>query len=562
MADDQIIAAAHEERFSRKKHDADFPTRAVQYCLEAAGISIKDVDRLVFHEKPLATFERIMSEQLTVAPRALTRFQRSAKSWLGQKLWMPSLIRKETGYRGKILFASHHRSHAASTYFSSPFEEATILTIDGVGEMETVTIGRGHGQEITPIEHLEYPHSLGLLYSTFTQYCGFKVNSGEYKLMGLAPYGTAKYADLILNNVVDIRDDGSFELDLSYFGFRTGWRMTSRKLEQLLGAPCRQPETEMTAHYKDVAASIQLVAEQIILGLVKRAIECTGIPNICLGGGVALNCVANAKVRALPEVQDLYVFPNPGDAGASLGAAFLGWLDSGGELRHTLTTSKSMYLGPSWSSESAAKILTSQGIQFTTLKAADLSEFVAQQLTDKAVVGWFQGRMEFGPRALGNRSILASPVHPDMQKHLNLRIKKREGFRPFAPVVIEDQAQNWFELDGKRPFMTETCRCLQPDRIPSCAHLDHSSRVQTLGEEDNSPLYKVLEAHHRLTDVPVLINTSFNLRGEPIVCTPQDALRTFFNCDMDHLVIENHVITKTENTSLASNFKVQHHALD
>lgn len=563
LKDGVLISAAQEERFSRIKHDSSFPTNAAIYCLKEAGITIKDVDFVVYYEKPIKKFGRILDECITHAPRGFRRFQKSMKSWLGNKLWISTNIKRALNYDGKVYYSEHHQAHAASTFYSSNFEKATIVTIDGVGEEETVTISIGNQNQIKPLVTLNYPNSPGLFYSAFTQYCGFKVNSGEYKLMGLAPYGEAKYVDLIKNELIKIHDDGTFELNDAYFNYRHGERMVNSRFENLLGQTIRKPETPITQFHKDIAASAQIVLEELVLRIVQQAIQLTKCKHVCLAGGVALNCVANSKL--ISRVTDsLYVYPASGDAGASVGAAYLIWYDHLKNIRqiNQPTLSNTVFLGPKYSDGEHIELLIELGVSFTEYSTSELLKLVAKNLHAKSVIGWFQGRSEFGPRALGNRSILASPIFKDMQSHVNLKIKKREGFRPFAPVTIETAAQKYFDITGDSKFMLTTSNAIDRDLIPSCVHVDASSRLQIIYKNENDLLYNLLKEYAELSEIPILINTSFNLRGEPIVNAPIDALNTFFNCDLDCLVLGNIVINKSDNLSLMNNWKKMSHELD
>jgi len=560
MKDGIIIAAAQEERFTRLKHDKSFPINAIHFCLEYANISCEDLTAIAYYEKPIRKFERILKESSLGAPKGLRRFVQASKTWLKQKLWITSHIRKKLRFNGDILFSEHHLSHAASSFFRSNYKEACIITLDGVGEEDSVLISYGNNRQITPLKRITYPNSLGLFYSAFTQYCGFKVNSGEYKLMGLAALGSPIYKEILLEHVISISETGFFNLNQQYFNYRFGQSMTHKRLEKLLGYSPRKPESDILQFYKDIAASVQVITEEIICKITSYAIKITGSSNICLSGGVALNCVANQKVSHLKEVTSLHVCPASGDSGGAIGAALLTWhthLDKSDKFKHKEESSISLEkrdtldtmiaLGPTWSQTNIEALLNKQDIRYH--KPENISEYIAQRLTNKAVVGYFNGRMEFGPRALGYRSILASPIFEDMQHHLNLAIKKREGFRPFAPVVLAEKADQWFQLSIALPhkFMLQTEHCIQPETIPSCVHKDGSSRVQVLEDNEHPKLRAIIVEHERLTGVPVLINTSFNLRGEPIVCSPKDALSTFFNCEMDLLVLNDLVIEKNEN---------------
>ena len=577
VVDGRVVAAAQEERFSRIKHDAAFPSAAVNYCLQEAGLAARDLDYIVFYEKPLTKFERLLETYLAFAPRGFRSFCRAMPLWLEKKLFQRSMLREHLpdGTRAPLLFLDHHQSHAASAFFPSPFERAAILTVDGVGEWSTTAWGTGEGNRIHLIHHLAFPHSLGLLYSAFTYYCGFKVNSGEYKLMGLAPFGTPKYRDLILERLIDLKPDGSFRLDMRYFEYCQGLTMTSRRFHALFGGPPRQPESQLTQRHMDLAASIQAVTEEVILRLVRYIHAQSGMKNLVLAGGVALNCVANARVLTEGPFERLWVQPAAGDAGGSLGAALFVWHQLLENDRHAESgdSQQGSLLGPSFKSDSIGRFLQGEAARCRRLDQADLLRHVAGLLAKGLVVGWFQGRMEFGPRALGSRSILGDARLPEMQSRMNLKVKFRESFRPFAPAVLRQHTTDWFELspDVESPYMLLTaqvradrrnvppeeeqklmasdldlCRRIAVSRsqIPAVTHVDYSARLQTVDAIRNPRFHALLQAFYEQTGCPILINTSFNIRGEPIVCSPQDAYRCFLSTDIDVLVMEDWVVER------------------
>ncbi|MCX7624600.1 MAG: carbamoyltransferase [Candidatus Sumerlaeaceae bacterium] len=546
VRDGQLVAAAQEERFTRKKHDDGFPIHAVRYCLREAGIDVGQLDYVVFYDKPFTKFERLLFTYLDQFPRGIGSFIYSMPIWMRDKLWIKSIIRHELSYKGEILFNDHHLSHAASAFLVSPFEEAAILTVDGVGEWSTSTWGVGRGSEIELLYETRFPHSLGLFYSAYTYYLGFKVNSAEYKVMGLAPYGQPRFYDRV-RETIEWKEDGSFKLNLKYFDFLHGLRMTSDRFHKLFGGPPRQPESRLTQREFDIAASVQKVTDEIMVTLARHIREQTGMRYLCMAGGVALNCVANAKVLEEAGFEDVWVQPAAGDAGGALGAAFYLWNAVLGnprtfEMHHA-------YWGPEYSEEECRHCLDTLGACYRRLEPRELVREVAQLIAQNQVVGWFQGRMEFGPRALGSRSILADARDPKMKDTLNMKIKFREGFRPFAPSVLHERAPEFFEMNGlkKSPFMLFVAN-VRPDKrvIPSVTHVDGSARLQTV-ERDLNPLYHDLIAEfERQTGVPVIINTSFNVRGEPIVCTPADAYRCFMRTNMDYLVVGPFLLDKRD----------------
>lgn len=581
VEDGRIIAAAQEERFTRKKHDAGFPENAIRYCLEAAGTDLDGVDHVVFFEKPLIKFERLLETYLANAPRGFQSFRTAIPVWIKEKLFQKANLEKalkafspSEDVENKLLFAEHHQSHAASAFFPSPFVEAVILTMDGVGEWATTSVSIGRGNTLEMVREIQWPHSLGLLYSAFTYYTGFRVNSGEYKIMGLAPYGDPKYADLIMDNVIDIKDDGSFWLDQSYFNYATGLTMTSQKFHNLFGGPPRESEGTVTQREMDLAASVQKVTEEVMLRITRNLAKTYDIPNLCLAGGVALNCVANGKVLRDGAFKNIWIQPAAGDAGGSLGAAFAAYHQHLGQPRHAngkTDTMQGSYLGPQYSQDDIEKRLTDIGAKFEIVEGDALYQRTAEALEAGNAVGWFQGRMEFGPRALGGRSILGDPRNPEMQKALNLRIKYRESFRPFAPSVLRENVSDYFELDGDSPYMLLVADVTKQRRktmskeeeklfgieklniersdIPAVTHVDYSARVQTVHKETNPHYHALISAFKARTGCPVMVNTSFNVRGEPIVCTPQDAFRCFMGTEMETLVVGNCILKKPDQDS-------------
>ncbi|MFH1686501.1 MAG: carbamoyltransferase [bacterium] len=575
LRDGGIIAAAQEERFSRIKHDPSYPAAAIEYCLAQAGIEADQLGLVAFYEKPFIKFERLLETYLSVAPRGLGSFLKALPVWLRQKLWIKDRIRRQLGYDGRILFPEHHLSHAAAAFFPSPFESAAILTIDGVGEQVCAGLGIGEGNQISLLATQQFPHSLGLLYSAFTYFCGFKVNSGEYKLMGLAPYGEPKYRDVILDRMVDLRRDGSLRLDLGYFDFLHGLKMTSGRFDDLFGGPPRRPESEITTREMDLASSIQAVTELAILRLADHAHRETGRHRLCLAGGVALNCVANACLLRDGPFDEIWIQPAAGDAGGALGAALSAWHQYLGEDRSVVEgrdSQKGSLLGPSYTADAIEAALDKRGLVHRRASETTLCEETAKLLGDGKTVGWFQGRMEFGPRALGNRSILGDARSPSMQRTMNLKIKNRESFRPFAPAVLEESAGDYFDIDRPSPYMlltapvTEAQRLptdedsrtglekldLQRSRIPAVTHVDYSARLQTVNATDNPRFHRLLTEFDRQHGCPVLINTSFNVRGEPIVCSPDDAIDCFLRTAMDVLVLDTFIVNKENPGETAS----------
>jgi len=542
LRDGEIIAAASEERFTRKKHDADFPARAIQYCLDSGRIRADDLDYVGFYEKPFIKFKRILYTHLACYPRSFKPFLKAMPSWMTEKLIIPSVIRQKLGYEGEVLMIEHHLSHAASSYLLSPFREAAILTVDGVGEWSTATQGHGVNSDIRLFREIRFPHSLGLLYSAFTYYLGFKVNSAEYKVMGLAPYGQPTYYDKV-RQLIDMRPDGSFHMDMHYFNYLTGLTMTNGKFDELLGGPVRKSDDPLEQRHKDIAASVQKVTDEVMLTMANYVHKETGTRNLCLAGGVALNCVANGKILRDGPFEHLFIQPAAGDAGGAIGIASY--------IHHSLLksertfTMRHAFTGPEYSQEEIREFLIGNEIPFQELPEPELLRRVAQLIAEQNVIGWFQGRMEFGPRALGNRSILADARNPENRDRVNLKIKFREGFRPFAPSVLADRCAEWFELSEPSPFMLLVAQ-VRPEKrqIPSVTHVDGSARIQTVDRETNSLFYDLIAEFDRQTGVPVIINTSFNVRGEPIVCTPADAYRCFVQTGMDYLVLGDCLLDK------------------
>jgi carbamoyltransferase len=561
VRDGRIVAAAQEERFSRKKHDPSFPRRAIAYCLREGGLAARDLDVAAFYDKPFLKFERLLETYVATAPKGLRSFVKAMPLWLKEKLWIPDLIAKELDFEGPIVFPEHHESHAASAFYPSPFERAAFLTTDGVGEWATTSFGVGDGARLHIHAEQHFPHSLGLLYSAFTYFTGFKVNSGEYKLMGLAPYGEPRFVDAIMEHLIDVKDDGSFRLNMDYFTYAHGLRMTGRRFAELFGGPRRAPESPLTRREMDLARSVQAVTEEVMLRMARHVHRATGERRLCLAGGVALNCVANGRLLREGPFDELWVQPAAGDAGGALGAALMAWHQYLGRDRPAPDgdAMRGAYLGPGFSDAEIAAFLESEGIPHTRhADEAALTEAVAEMLAGGKIVGWFQGRMEFGPRALGNRSILADPRGRDVQRTVNLKIKFRESFRPFAPSVTAERAGAYFELEGESPYMLLVAPVRGAraegeglDRlehvtspIPAVTHVDGSARLQTVREATNPLFYRLLRAFEARTGCPVLVNTSFNVRGEPIVCTPGEAYRCFRRTHMDALVLGSYVVTK------------------
>jgi carbamoyltransferase len=570
LRDGEIVAAAQEERFSRKKGDERFPRLALEYCLREAGITMADIGHVGFYDKPLLKFERILETYLAVAPKGFRSFLMAGPLWVKEKLFTDRELRKALGdYEGLLLYAEHHESHAASAFFPSPFEEAAVLTIDGVGEWATASAGVGKGNDLQLTRELRWPDSLGLLYSAFTYYTGFKVNSGEYKVMGLAPYGEPKYVDLIYKHLVDLREDGSFSLNQKYFGYLDGLTMTNAAFDELFGGPPRTPETNLTQKEMDLARSVQVVTEDIMLAMARSLHRETGLENLCLAGGVALNCVGNGRLLREGPFKRLWIQPAAGDAGGALGVAQLAWhryLKKPRKVTPGKDTMKGAYLGPSFGVEEIEAFLKKTGASYQRLDRATMMVRVAEQLANEKIVGWFNGRMEFGPRALGCRSILGDPRSPRMQAQMNIKIKFREGFRPFAPSVLREHVSDYFEIDCDSPYMLlvapvrkerqipmpegakklwgiDQLNVVRSD-IPAITHIDYSARIQTVSRETNPDYYDLISAFRDLTGCPVVVNTSFNVRGEPIVCTPEDAYRCFMRTHIDSLVLGPFLLEK------------------
>jgi carbamoyltransferase len=553
LRDGDLLAAAHEERFTRKKHDPDLPRHAVEYCLSEAGIGIDDLDYLVFYDKPFIKFERMLITYLATFPRSLPSFAKAMPIWMKEKLWMPKAIERGLGYRGRLLFAEHHQSHAASAFLPSPFDEAAILTIDGVGEWATATQGVGRGNGLELLREIRFPHSLGLLYSAFTYYLGFKVNSAEYKVMGAAPYGEPKYYETILEHLVDLREDGSFKLNMKYFAYHYGLTMTNARFARLFGHPRREPESEMEQFHWDMAASVQKVTEEVVLRMVRDLHQRTGLSNLCMAGGVALNCVANGRIIRESPFQQLWVQPAAGDAGGALGAAL--FVENCVMGRPRKLRMDHAYWGPRYSDEEIRRFLDGRGAPYETLPRDEMIAETARRLEkDQSVVGWFQGRLEWGPRSLGSRSILADARNPENWKRVNLKIKFRESFRPFAPAVLAEKASDWFDIDRESPYMLLVCQVKEGREIPAVTHVDGSARLQTLTRHTHPEFYDLLERFDQRTGCPVLINTSFNVRGEPIVCTPEDAYLCFMRTNMDVLVMGSQILDKRDQPELVEDF--------
>ena len=574
----RIVAAAQEERFTRKKHDARFPTRAIEYCLREGGITIDQLDHIVFYDKPFLKFERLLETYLAFAPRGFASFSMAVPLWVKEKLFQKLLLKRQlaalglsAGLEAKLLFAEHHQSHAASAFFPSPFTEAAVLTMDGVGEWATTSMGIGRGNSLEILKEIHFPHSLGLLYSAFTYYAGFKVNSGEYKLMGLAPYGEPKFVDRILDQLIDLKPDGSFRLNLAYFDYCAGLRMTNARFDELFGGPPRKPDELLTRHHMDIAASIQAVTDEAVLRLTRAIAAETRLPNLCLAGGVALNCVANGKVLRDRRFERLWIQPAAGDAGGALGAALSAYHLFAAQprvLQNRLDAMQGSYLGPSFAQEDIEGRLKKLGAAFSVLHDPELVAATVGALVDGQAVGWFQGRMEFGPRALGARSILGDPRSPTMQSVLNLKVKHRESFRPFAPSVLAEEAGKWFDLDTESPYMLIVAdvahrhrRVMTPaeqqlfgieklnvprSSVPAVTHVDYSARIQTVHRETNPRYHALLTGFQRRTGCPVLVNTSFNVRGEPIVATPEDAFHCFMGTEIEVLAIGNCFLRKED----------------
>ncbi len=575
VRDGEIISAAQEERFTRKKHDFNFPSNAINFCLQYGGINTPQLDLVVFYDKPFLKFERLLETYISFAPFGVKSFIKAMPLWIKEKLWMKEFIQKELKYDGKIIFLEHHESHAASAFYPSPFQEAAILTMDGVGEWATTSFGTGSGNEINLLSEIKFPHSLGLLYSAFTYYTGFKVNSGEYKVMGLAPYGEPKYKDIILRELIDVKDDGSFKMNMKYFGYCAGLTMTNHNFNKLFGGQPRKPESDLTQREMDLARSIQDVTEEIVLKMARHVHKETGMKNLCLAGGVALNCVANGRLLRESPFEKHWIQPAAGDAGGAIGAALAGWfkyLDKPRNVNGKNDFQKGSYLGPEYSEVEIKDYLEDKKIPFQFLNNDEISAVVADLIAEEKVVGWFQGRMEFGPRALGARSIIGDARSSKMQSLMNLKIKFRESFRPFAPSVLYDKVSEYFDIEGASPYMLLVAEVKKEQQktiseeedkyfgieklkvvrsnIPAVTHVDFTARIQTVHDETNHRFYDLLKALDKKYSCAVAINTSFNVRGEPIVCTPEDAFKCFMRTGMDYLMIGNFLIDKNLQTPL------------
>ncbi len=574
IIDGKIIAAAQEERFTRKKHDESFPTNSIEYCLKSAKLTAKDIDFVTFYDKPFLKFERLLSTYLASAPKGYRSFIKSMPVWIKDKIWIKEKIRSELSYKGKILFTEHHEAHAASAFYPSPFQEAAFLTLDGVGEWATTSFGVGKGNNIKILKEIHFPHSLGLLYSSFTYYLGFRVNSGEYKLMGLAAYGEPKYKKLILSKLVDLKKDGSFRLNMDYFNFASGLTMTNSGFHKLFGANPKKPESTYTQKDMDIASSIQSVTEDIMLLTAQHIYKETGKKYLCLAGGVALNCVANGILLKKGPFEDVWIQPAAGDAGGALGAALLTWYQYLGNKRKAEKNDsmQGAYLGPEFDDAYIKKFLVKNKISYEKLGVNNIPIVVASHIADQKVIGWFQGRMEFGPRALGNRSILGDARSSEMQKQMNLKIKYRESFRPFAPSVLREKISEFFDLDHDSPYMLLVASVVSSKKrkmskteeklfgidklnivrsvIPAVTHVDYSARVQTVHKSTNPLYHKLLRQFDKKYSMPVIINTSFNVRGEPIVCTPKDAYLCFMRTEMDYLMLGSYIIDKRKQKPL------------
>mgnify|MGYP001488582010 FL=1 len=571
----KIIAAAQEERFTRKKHDQNFPSNAIKYCLKEAGINASDLQIVAFYDKPFLKFERILETYLSFAPKGLSSFIKAIPLWIKKKLWIKELIKDELNYDGRFLFPEHHASHAASAFYASPFQEAAFLTMDGVGEWATTSYGIGNGNNMEMLADIKFPHSLGLLYSAMTYYTGFRVNSGEYKVMGLAPYGEPKYKELIYKHLISVKEDGSFKLNMSYFDYSVGLKMTSKKFNDLFGGPPREPESELTQKEMDIARSIQEVTEEIVFKMAKHVRKVTGKKYLCLAGGVALNCVSNGKLLRSNIFEDIYIQPAAGDAGGALGCALIAWYQHLGNDRHANGKDDFMngaYLGPEFSNTEIQKYLDKKGYNYQKLEDEELPEKVADLIADQKVIGWFQGRMEFGPRALGGRTIIGDSRSSETQKTINLKIKYRESFRPFAPSIREENISEYFDIDRPSPYMLLVADVKKDKQlkmteeqegyfglkklnivrseIPAVTHVDYSARIQSVNKKTNPRYHQMLTKFNDKHGCPVIVNTSFNVRGEPIVCTPKDAYLCFMRTEMDYLILNNFLLKKIDQKPL------------
>lgn len=575
VQDGKIISAAQEERFTRKKHDFSFPNNAVNYCLQKNALQGHDLDFVVFYDKPFIKFERILETYLAYAPHGINSFIKAIPLWIKEKLWIKEVIRKELDLKGIIIFPEHHESHAASAFFPSPFQEAAFLTIDGVGEWTTASYGIGKDNEVSILAEIHFPHSLGLLYSAFTYYTGFKVNSGEYKVMGLAPYGEPRYKERILSELMDLKEDGSFRMNMKYFDYCAGLTMTNKRFEKLFGGPPRKPESQVTQRDMDLARSVQEATEEIMLRMARHVYRETGQKNLCLAGGVALNCVGNGRILREGPFENIWIQPAAGDAGGALGAALFVWhqyLENSRVTDGKKDFQQGSFLGPEFGNGYLTDYLKRNAIPYTELSDGEIPERIADLIADQKVIGWFQGRMEFGPRALGGRSIIGDARSPAMQEVMNLKIKFRESFRPFAPSVTKERVADFFEIDRESPYMLlvapvkkDICREMSPEeqkrfgldklhvvrsQIPAVTHVDYSARIQTVDRDDHPLYYRMIEKFGEKYGCPVIINTSFNVRGEPIVCTPEDAYLCFMRTNMDYLMMGNFLIEKKDQKPL------------
>jgi len=575
VKDGEIIAAAQEERFTRIKHDHSFPTNAIKYCLKEAGINGTELDYVSFYDKPFLKFERILETYLAYAPIGIQSFLKAMPLWVKKKIWIKELIKDELGYSGKVIFLEHHESHAAAAFFPSPFSEAAFITMDGVGEWATSSFGVGKDNQVELLADIRFPHSIGLLYSAFTYYTGFKVNSGEYKVMGLAPYGEAKYKDLIYKHLIDVKDDGSFKMNMDYFNYGAGLTMTNSKFHRLFGSPPREPESELTQKEMDLARSVQEVAEEVMMKMARHVKKETGMKYLCLAGGVALNCVANGKLLRSGLFDDIWIQPAAGDAGGAVGCALFTWyqyLNNERNADNKIDFMQGAYLGPKFNNNAIKKFLDKNGYTYRTLTDEELPEVVADLIVEENVIGWFQGRMEFGPRALGARTIIGDARSPEMQKKMNLKIKYRESFRPFAPSIRAENISEYFEIDRESPYMLLVADVRKNKRIemsddqksyfgldklnvvrsdvPAITHVDYSARIQSVNCKTNPRYHEMLTKFHSKYGCPVIVNTSFNVRGEPIVCTPKDAYLCFMRTEMDYLVMGNYLLDKKEQKPL------------
>ena len=575
LKDGEIIAAAQEERFTRKKHDQNFPINAIKYCLKEAKISASDLEIVAFYDKPFLKFERILETYLAFAPKGISSFLKAIPLWIKKKLWIKTLIQEEIGFAGKILFPEHHASHAASAFYASPFQDAAFLTMDGVGEWATTSYGIGNGNKMEVLADIKFPNSLGLLYSAFTYYTGFRVNSGEYKVMGLAPYGEPKYKDLIYKHLIDVKDDGSFKMDMSYFDYNVGLKMTNEKFNNLFGGSAREPESELTQKEMDLARSVQEVTEEIVLKMATHVRNVTKKKYLCLAGGVALNCVANGKLLRSKIFNDIFIQPAAGDAGGALGCAYIAWYQHLNKKRTADGKTDFMsgaYLGPEFSNDEIKRFLDKKGYKFKKLADNELPEKIADLINEQNVIGWFQGRMEFGPRALGARTIIGDSRSAETQKTINLKIKYRESFRPFAPSIRQENISEYFDIDRPSPYMllvadvskdkqspmTEEQESyfglkklnIARSEVPAITHVDYSARIQSVNKHTNKRYHDMLTVFNEKYGCPVIVNTSFNVRGEPIVCTPKDAYLCFMRTEMDYLILNNYLLSKTEQKPL------------